>query len=284
MEVRDVVGRIDRRIDGVDVDALLERRRQPACQYGRARDLVFPGGDLAVDQHSSDVVAIDRAVDVVLGVFLARPHHLHRIVHLLGHAHRRNHHVRLELAAEAAAEQVVVDDHLLDRQPRRLGGFRLHPAHDLRAGPDLASIRPDMNGGVQRLHRRVREERQLVCRLELFARRKSLGDVADRFGNRAVLFAGRAQVLPDVFRADLRVRPFVPVDLERVQALLGRPHVIADHGDHVVEHHDLAHAGNLLRGAVIDLADLAAEHGAGGNALRTSCPAGSHRCRRPPCR
>jgi hypothetical protein len=57
----------------------------------------------------------------VLGVFLARPHHLHRIVHLLGHAHRCYHHVRLELAAEAAAEQVVVDDHLLDRQSRRLG-------------------------------------------------------------------------------------------------------------------------------------------------------------------
>ena len=56
------------------------------------------------------------------------------------------------------------------------------------------------------------------------------------------------------------VRPFVPVDLERLEALLGRPHVIADHGDEIVEHHDLPHARNLLRGAVVDLADLAAEH------------------------
>ncbi|MGY4367712.1 hypothetical protein ACVW1A_003777 [Bradyrhizobium sp. LB1.3] len=39
--------------------------------------------------------------------------------------------------------------------------------------------------------------------------------------------------------------------------------MIADHGDHVVEHDDLAHAGEFDRGAVVDLADLAAEHGAG---------------------
>ncbi|MGY4299277.1 hypothetical protein ACVWXN_007372 [Bradyrhizobium sp. i1.4.4] len=41
--------------------------------------------------------------------------------------------------------------------------------------------------------------------------------------------------------------------------------MIADHGDGVVEHDDLAHAGDFHRCAVIDLADLAAEHRAIGD-------------------
>jgi hypothetical protein len=41
--------------------------------------------------------------------------------------------------------------------------------------------------------------------------------------------------------------------------------VVADHRDQVVQHDDLADAGNLFRGAVVDLADLAAEHWTGGD-------------------
>ena len=62
------------------------------------------------------------------------------------------------------------------------------------------------------------------------------------------------------FELRCRVRAFVPGDDERVEALLGRPHVIADDGDEVVEHDDLPHARNCLGRAVVDLADLAAEH------------------------
>ena len=52
VEVRDVVGHVDGGVDGVDVDALLEGRRQPARQDRRARDLVFPADDLAVRRAS----------------------------------------------------------------------------------------------------------------------------------------------------------------------------------------------------------------------------------------
>jgi hypothetical protein len=45
--------------------------------------------------------------------------------------------------------------------------------------------------------------------------------------------------------------------------LLGRPHVVADHGHHVVQHDDLAHARHLLGAAVVDAAQLAADDGAG---------------------
>ena len=77
----------------------------------------------------------------MLDVLLAGPHHLDGAIDLLGDAHGRDHHVGLELAAKTAAEQVVVDDHLLDRQAGRLRRLRLHAGHDLRAGPDLAQNR-----------------------------------------------------------------------------------------------------------------------------------------------
>ena len=133
----------------------------------------------------------------------------------------------------------------------------------------------EMNRAVHRLHGRVREERQLVSRVEPVAGGEALGDIAVGFGDRAVLFAGGAQIPPDIVRADARVRAFVPVDHQRIEALLGRPHVIADHGDQIVEHDDLLHARDFLGGAVVDLADLAAEHRAGRE--RCELHAGQHR-------
>ena len=109
---------------------------------------------------------------------------------------------------------------------------------------------------VERLHGRVSEERQLVRRLQPVAGGEALDDIADRLGDHTVLFAGRAQVLPDVVRVDARMRAFVPLYDQRIEALLGGPHVIADHRDDVVEHDDVAHAGNLPGGAVVDLPTL----------------------------
>ena len=200
MEIRNVVGHVDRAIDGVDVNALLERRRQPAREDGRARDLVLPADDLAVGQGRGNGVAVDRAIDVVLDVFFAGPYHLYRPVHLFGDTDRRDRHVGLELAAEAAAEQVIVDGHFLDRKSRRFCRLRLHPGQDLRAGPDLAGVGLQTNRGVDRLHRRVREKGKLVGRVQPLAGRKALGDIAFGFRDYAVLFARRAQILPDVFR------------------------------------------------------------------------------------
>ena len=57
----------------------------------------------------------------MLDVFLAGPDDLDRPVDLFGDANGGDHHVGLEPAAEAAAEQVIVDDDLVDREP---GGLR----------------------------------------------------------------------------------------------------------------------------------------------------------------
>ena len=132
-----------------------------------------------------------------------------------------------------------------------------------------------MNRGVDRLHGRVREKRQLVGRFQPVAGGKALGDIAVGFRDRAVLFAGGAQIAPDVVRAEACVRAFVPVDHQRVEAFLGRPHVIADHRDQIVEHDDLLHAGDFPGGAVVDLADLAAEYRTG--LQRREFHAGQHR-------
>src|SRR2546422_2726691 len=44
-------------------------------------------------------------------------------------------------------------------------------------------------------------------------------------------------LLHDVRGAQLRVRPLVPPDVERCQALLRRPHVVGDHGHRRSEEH-----------------------------------------------
>ena len=67
-------------------------------------------------------------------------------------------------AAEAAAEQVVVDGDLVDRHARGLGGLGLDAGHHLGADPDLAGARRQLHRAVHRLHGGVRQERQLVGR------------------------------------------------------------------------------------------------------------------------
>ena len=260
-EVGNVVGHVDGGIDGVDVDALLEGRRQPTRDDRRTGDAIFPADDLAARQAGGNRVAIDRAIDIVLDVLLAGPHDLHRPVDLFGDANGRDHHVGLEPAPEAAADQMVVHGHFLDRQAGGLGRLRLNPRHDLGAGPDLAAVGLEMNRAVQRLHRRMGEKRQLVGGVDPVARRQALGDVAGGFRDDAVLCARDAQILPDVLRTDVGVRPFVPGHDQGIEPLLRRPHVIADDRDQIVKHDHLSHARHLPGRAIVDLADLAAEYG-----------------------
>ena len=90
-----------------------------------------------------------------------------------------------------------------------------------------------------------------------------LADIADLLGDRAFTRAGPAQLRPDLVRRDLAVRPIVPGDVERLEPALGRPHVVADHGHEIVEHHDLSHPGNRSGPTIIYVSHFAAEHGAG---------------------
>ena len=111
---------------------------------------------------------------------------------MLADPHCRHHHVRLQTAAKATAEQMLMHRYLVDREPGRLSCFRLNARHDLGSHPDVAAIRPDMHGAVQRLHGRMREKRHLIGRIELLANRHALCDIADRLRHHAPLGAGLA--------------------------------------------------------------------------------------------
>jgi hypothetical protein len=51
----------------------------------------------------------------VLDVLFAGPHHFDGPIDMLCDPHGSNDHVGFELASKPATEQMVVDDHLLDR-------------------------------------------------------------------------------------------------------------------------------------------------------------------------
>src|SRR4030095_15656974 len=87
-------------------------------------------------------------VHVVLDVLFAGPDHLHRTVHLLCDLDRANDAVGIEPAAEAAANQMVVDHTLLDRQAGGFRGSGLGTRQRLAADPDFATVLLKMNGAV----------------------------------------------------------------------------------------------------------------------------------------
>jgi hypothetical protein len=138
-------------------------------------------------------------------------------------------HVGLEPPAEAAADQVVVDGHLLERHAEELGDGLLDPGLDLRSDPDAAAVASQLDGAVHRFHRRVREQGNLELGFEAIAARKALLDVAELARHDAGLPAGDAKLVPHLCRGHLRVRTVVPLDLERLERLLRGPHVVADH-------------------------------------------------------
>src|SRR6185295_9644363 len=83
--------------------------------------------------------------------------------------------------------------------------------------------------------------------------RHSLGDIALFVSHDAFLLRGDFHLLHDAGGRDVCVRTIVPVDVESGQALHGRPHVIADHRDGIIELHHLTHALDRHGLAVVDV-------------------------------
>ena len=119
-------------------------------------------------------------IHVVLDVFLARPDDLDRTVDVLGDLNCASDAVDFEPPAEPAADQVIVDHDLFQRQTGSLRRRRLGSRQHLGADPNLAAVVADMDRAVHRLHRRVRKKRNLVDRLDLDGgARHRLVDIAD---------------------------------------------------------------------------------------------------------
>ena len=135
-------------------------------------------------------------------------------------------------------------------------------ADGLAADPDFAAVLADMDCAVHRLHRRVREERNLVDRLDLGdGACHGLVDIADVLRNRSRIERRFFEFGRDVFGAQLGVRPVVPFDRQRCQPFFRSAHVVGHDGDGVVEPHDLTHALDGFGRRIVHALDTAAEDG-----------------------
>ena len=130
-----------------------------------------------------EAVVIVGPVDIVLNVFFAGPHHFHRTVDLPSDPHGQGDAIDVQPATEAAAEQLIVDLDLLERQAGDLRGRGLRAAQHLRSHPDVTAVLAHMNGAVHRLHGGVRQKRHLVDRLD------PVGGVGHGLGDIALLDA-----------------------------------------------------------------------------------------------
>ena len=145
--------------------------RGPAGQDRGGRDPVRPGdGPAARVQASREAVVIIGPVQIVLDILLARPDDLHGAIDLLGDLYGPDHAIDIEPAAEAAADQMIVDLDLLLGEAGDLGRGGLSPRQNLRANPNLACAGPHMHGAVHRLHGGVGEERHLIDGLDFLRR------------------------------------------------------------------------------------------------------------------
>src|SRR5439155_23350984 len=136
---------------------------------------------------------------------------------LRGHAYNASR-GRCTQTETATTNYVVVLVRLgLQSEDARRGG--LVPRLELRPRPDLAGIFSGLDRAVQRLHRGVREVRQLVFRFDLRPGLAHRGvDVPGGRGLQARLLAQGAELFPHLLGIQLRARPEIPIDLERVTA------------------------------------------------------------------
>ena len=186
VHVREGIDQIDRAFGGVGVETIVERRREPSRDDRGAREAMVPG-----DRHSFLIETGGHPVEeigpihVVLDVFLAGPDDLDGTVDMLGDLDGASDAIDLQPPAKAAADQMIVDHDLVQRQAGGLRRRRLGARDGLAADPDFAAVLADMNRAVHRLHRRVREERNLIGRLDLGdGARHGLVDIADVLRNR----------------------------------------------------------------------------------------------------
>ena len=170
--------------------------------------------------------------------------------------------VDFQPAAKAAADADDCAPRPCPAAGRRLCRRSLNARDGLAADPDFAAVLANVNGAVHRLHRRVREERNLVGRLDLGdGARHGLVGVADILRNGSGTERRLFELAADVVGVELGVRTVVPFDHQRCQAFLRGAHVVGDDGDGVVEPHDLTHALDGFGRRIVHALHATAEDG-----------------------
>ena len=202
---------------------------------GDRRSFLIETGGYAVEEIWS--------VHFVLDVFLAGPHDLDWAVDMLRDLDGARDTIDLQPPAESTADQMIVDDHLVQGQASGLRRRRLGARDGLAADPNFAAVLAYVDRAVHRLHRGVCEERDLVGRLDPGdAARQGLANIANILRNRPRIERRPFELGFDIVGAELGVRPVIPFDGESRQPFLGRLHVVGHDRDGVVEPYDLTHA------------------------------------------
>src|SRR5882762_7480625 len=149
--------------------AFLDRARVQPGVDRLAGDADVHADELAAFVQSRAHLALrDRPIEIVRLVFLAAPDQLHRDAGKLLRDRDRLAGVVLRAAAasESAAEVELVHLALFERQPRFLAGRGERAFRALRRRPHFDAVRRHFGHAVHGLHRRVREERRAVDRLD----------------------------------------------------------------------------------------------------------------------
>src|SRR5262245_21799313 len=180
---------------------------------------------------------------------------------MLGYLDGTDRAVGLQPPAEAAADQMIVDDDLLWRQAGGLRGHRLNPRYRLAADPDFARILAEMHRAIHRLHRRVGQERDLIDRLDPGGGAyHGLVGVTDVLRHCTRAKRRLFELARDVRCGELGMWTVVPFDLERCETFLRSSHVISDDRNGVIEPYDLTHALDGLCSRIIQVLHAPAEN------------------------
>src|SRR6202166_4445989 len=119
-------------------------------------------GSAMLVQTCCESVEIAGAEAIVPDILLARPDDLQGIGDLFGETNGLFDRVRLEPAPKSSSDKMIVQGYLLDRKSRDPGRVLLSHHRRLSAYPNVAAVRADVNGRVDRLHRRGSKKRKLV--------------------------------------------------------------------------------------------------------------------------
>ncbi len=248
------------------IEPVLQRLRKQARNDRLPRHTHAQRCDLALRVDCGLQLALrDRMVTAVLHVLFTAPDQLDRRARqLLGDQHRlRDPVMRGAAPAKAPAEQQLGDIAPLSRQARRLDRRSQRAFAVLCGRPDHAALGRPLCCGVHHFHRRMILEGIAVDRLDLVSGRSQSGrriamlvEGDDFLGLEPFLEHGR-----DVSARKLRVRAFVPFDVQRIESGLGMPPGIGHHGHgRLTDLQHLLHAGLVRNRRSIEMLDLATKH------------------------
>ena len=214
-----------------------------------------------------------RAVEVVHEVFFARPRQLHRpAAGLLRHPHRLRDEVHLEPAPETAAEVGHVQRHRVGRHAGHARRRVARQAGHLRRRPHLDAAAVHARRAVHRLHRRVRQVRRAVQRLDparrVGQRRRAVaaaveGEAAAPFGRVARCRFERGF---DAFGVERTLRWRAPLHRQRTRGFARMPRGAGNDRERGIgaaqrrQPHDALDARQLQRRVGVDRARCAADH------------------------